>query len=159
MGTTFLDPNTPDGWRDAVLRHAVTPAQLQGITDAQLESVYSLACREIAQGRFEGALDHAAFVAQHNPWERRYLFVFALCLQHLGDLEAAARFYGEALLLDATDAVCAYRIGECLGAVGELDDAREAFEMAVKLSWLDAQGVEVREQAQRRLDELVALGA
>lgn len=159
MGATFLDPTTPDGLCEAVLRHAVTPAQLHGITEEELEAVYSLAYREIAEGRFEEALDRTAFLAQHNPWERRYLFAFALCLQHVGEFQDAARFYGEALLLDATDAVCAYRIGECLGAQGELADAREAFETAVKLSWLDAEGAEVLEQAERRLDELVGLGA
>lgn len=159
MGATFLNPTTPDGFREAILHHGVTLAQIQGISEEELESIYSLAGREMEQGRYEEALDRMVFLVQHNPWERRYLFSFALCLQHVGDFEAAARFYGEALLFDATDATCAYRIGECLGATGELADAREAFETAVQLSWLDAQGSEVREQAERRLDELTGLGA
>lgn len=159
MGESHLDLGTDAGWVDAVLRHGATRAALQGISAEQLEAVYALAYADIQAGRFEEAIDRCGMLAQHDPGDRRFLVAFALCLQHLEQFESAARFYGEALLLDATDALCAFRIGECLGALGELTDAREALEMAVKLSWLDTRHAEVREYAQQRLDELVGLGA
>lgn len=155
MGPELLDVSTPEGRREAVLLHGVTPAQLAGISGEQLEAIYGLAVEDLSQARFDEALDRLAFLVQQDPWARRYQIGLAHALQSLGQWESAGRFYAQALLTDATDAMCAYRCGECLGALGDLEAAREAFEVAVKLSWIDLRHAEVREAAQKRLDQLV----
>lgn len=159
MGPEMLDVSTPEGRRDAILRHGVTPAQLAGITGEQLEAIYGLALEDLGQARFGEALDRLTFLVQQDPWERRYQIGLAHALQNLGQWESAGRFYAQALLTDATDAMCAYRCGECLGAMGDLEAAREAFEVAVKLSWIDPPQADVREAAQKRLDQLAEQGA
>lgn len=159
MHPPLLDLSTPQGRREAVLFHGLTPAQLAGISDTQLEAIHGLALEDLAATRFDAALDRLAFLVQQDPWERRYQVGLAHALQALGQWEAAGRFFAEALLTDATDALCAYRAGECLGALGDLAAAREAFETALALSWIRPEQVPVREAARQRLDQLAAQGA
>lgn len=105
-------------------------------------------------GDYRAALEPGWLLVYDDPWNRDCALDFALCLQHLDELEAACRFYSTALLLDATDAYCLYRIGECLQTLGDLEDARAAFQGAVELSRDDAAFEAVRQQAEQRLDEL-----
>src|SRR5262245_47083427 len=130
-----LDLESPEGIASAFLEHAVTPADVRGITEEELEAVYAQACDLIGAEEFSQALDHTVFLVTHQPWDRRFLFSYALCLQSLGDVESAARFYSHAYVLDATDAACAYRIGECLEFLGQIPEAREAYKAAIDLSF------------------------
>jgi Flp pilus assembly protein TadD len=147
-----LNLETPEGIASAFLEHGVTPADIRGMTEEELEAVYAEACDRIEAEEFSQALDLTVFLVTHQPWDRRFHFVFALCLQHLGDYESAARHYSQAYTLDATDAGCAYRIGECLEALGQMEEAREAYKAALDLSF-GGQGLpELRDAAQARLD-------
>jgi len=106
---------------------------------------------------FEGhaaAVDLAWLLVYSDPWDRDATLDLALCLQHLGELESACRFYGIALVIDATDAYCLYRIGECLESLGDLEQARDAYRAAIELSRQDPAYAEVAQQAQRQLDTL-----
>lgn len=158
MQQELVDIRTPEARLDAFLHHGVTPAQMAGITGEQLQAIESLALDDFAAGRFDASMDRWAFLVEHDPWERRYQVGLANALQRLGQWEAAGRFYAQALLSDATDALCAYRAGECLGAMGDLEAAREAFEAAIKLSWLAPEHLAVREAAQARLDQIAKSG-
>ncbi len=159
MSAYVPDLSSPQGVVDALLFHGVKPAVLRGVTDGQLDDAYGRAYQAISEGRHADALDDAVFLVSNDPWARHHHLALACCLQHLGQHESAGRFYAQAFLMDATDALCVYRLGECLGALGDLPEAREAFEAAVKLSWQDPEQVTVREQAQARLDQLVGMGA
>lgn len=159
MAEELLDVRTPAGRRDAMALHGVTPAQLAGIGEAELEAIYSLARNDLVACRFDQAMDRLAFLVSHEPWERRYQVAFAHALQAVGQWESAAQFYVEALLTDATDGVCAFRAGECMEALGDADGAREAFEMAVSLSWIHPGQEAVREAARQGLDRLSGRGA
>jgi type III secretion system low calcium response chaperone LcrH/SycD len=153
-----IDVSTPEGQPDAVLHHGLTPARLAGITPQELEAVYALGYDDLQAGRLGEACERMAFLVQQDPWERRYHLAFAYCLQQAGQWESAGRFYAQALLMDATDAACAVRTGECLEAMGALDEAREAYEAAVKLSWLESTHAPAREDAQAGLDRLSGAG-
>lgn len=129
------------------------------LTPAQRDAMYRRVWQAIQAGDHAGAVEEAFVLAGSDPWERDYLLALACCLHHLAEYEQAAQMYGLAFLLDATDALCAYRIGECLGALEHWADAREAFESAIRLSWLAPEQPQVRDEAQQRLDELSSLGA
>jgi len=151
-----IDLTTTDGIVSAFLEHGITPADAKGITDDELEAVYDELCSRVAAGEFSSAMEVAHFLVTHQPWDRRFVFAFALCLQQMGDFEAAARHFSEAYTMDVTDAGCAYRIGECMEVLGHVDDAREAFKAALDLSFLGAGLPEIRDAAQARLDALDA---
>lgn len=159
MPELLLDVGTPEGVADALMNHGATPGMLRGVTPQEMEDLGRAVETAIGAGQHAQALEGAAFLVQHDPWQRPHLLALATCLQHLGQYEDAGRFYAQALLMDATDAACAFRIGECLGAMRSLDEAREAFEAAVKLSWLPPGQETVRLRAQERLDLLTQLGA
>jgi secretion system chaperone SscA len=154
--TSAVDGLLPRERLDAVLQHGVSPGHFLGLDTQALESLYALACEDIQAERFEAAGERLAFLVQADPAQRHYQIGLALCLQELGQAEAAGRLYANALLSDSTDALCAYRIGECLDAMQAPDEAREAYDAAIRLSWLHPDLQAVREQAQKRLDELSA---
>ena len=138
---------------------AIGSPQLDLLDEEQQAACWARVHQRIEADDHAGALDEAFQLVHSNPWERAYLLALACCLHHLEQYESAGRFYGLALLLDATDAHCAYRIGECLSALEHPAEAREAYESAVKLSWLDPVYAEVRGEAELRLGEMSASGA
>ena len=105
-------------------------------------------------GDYEAALEPGWLLAYDDPWNRDHALDFALCLQHLGDIQSACRFYSTALLLEAADPYCLYRLGECLEALGELDDAREVLFAAIDESRDNPAYLEVRQHAEQRLGAL-----
>ena len=159
MPDTLLRVDTPEGLLDALVNHGVSPAMLHGITTEELEAIYSLCHDDLMGGRFDEGLERAAFLVQNEPWDRRFHMALAYALHQLGQHESAGRFYTIAFELDASDPVCALRLGECLAALDDLDGARDMFEAAVKLSWLDSAHEPVRLQAGVFLDVLTAKGA
>jgi tetratricopeptide (TPR) repeat protein len=105
-------------------------------------------------GDYAAALEPAWLLAYDDPWNRDHALDFALCLQHLGELESACRFYSTALLLDATDAYCLFRIGECLQGLQQREDARAAFLGALELAREDPAYAQVEQEAAQRLDAM-----
>ena len=137
----------------------LAPDAQDRLTPAEREAMYERVVAAIEAGDHESALDDALALVAAEPWERQYLLALATCLHHVALYEQAVQIYGLAYLLDATDALCAYRMGECLGALHELDDARDAFESSIRLCALDAlRYSQVRQQAEHRLQELSGLG-
>ena len=62
-------------------------------------------------------------------------------------------------MLDATDALSAFRMGECLAAQDDREAARDAFGAAITLSALGEDQQQVRGFAESALDQLAASGA
>lgn len=157
--TPQLDLSTVHGLTEALFEHAITPASMKGISDDELEALYAIAHEQLIQGRAKEALDDLVLLVTHNPWDTRFQIAFALALQTLGEYETAARHYGQAFLMDATDAGCALRMGECLMSMDQTTEAAEAFRASIALSFLNPQFDVVREHAERHLDHLVNSGA
>lgn len=138
------------------LAAGATPAQVAGVSAQALEDEYRFAYEEILDGEHEVALERLQALVQQAPQEHRYVFAMAYCLQHLGQFDTAGRLYAHALMMDATNPLYAYRIGECLRALDCHAEAREAFETAQQLCDLSPGNEEVRVEAGRRLDEMAA---
>lgn len=158
MNVEPLDIATPRGFVDALAGHGVTLADLHGMQKDELDAVHALACADLREGRAESAVERLALLVQFAPDDRRYLVAYGLALQQVRQYESAAKFYGYALLMEATDALCTLRIGECLASQAQWAEARDAFEAAVKLSWMDPKYEPVRMAALARLDQIVRLG-
>jgi tetratricopeptide (TPR) repeat protein len=108
-------------------------AEIDNVPQERLDAIYTESCDLVDREDFEGALDLLVYLVMANPYDFRYQFGYALCLQHFGHFADAAKHYGLAWVLDSNDAGCAFRLGECLEALGERDDAIEAFETAIAL--------------------------
>lgn len=159
MNPASLDVSTAEGLVDALIDQGKTLGDLHGITPQELEVVYAAAYGALESGNVRQAFDHAAFLVCNDPWDRRFHMIAGVCLQQLGQFDAAYRSYAQALLFEATDAVCLFRLAECLEAMGEQGDARQAFLDVVKLSTGQPDHADVREAAQARLDDMGGLSA
>lgn len=152
--TPLIDLGTPDGIADAFVNHGVTLASIKGLGDDDLEVLYAVAYDHLAEGRARDAVEDLLLLVTHDPWEPRFQFAYGLALQQMGQYEAAAHHYAQALLMDATDAGCILRIGECLEAQGLAQEAEEAFRACIQLSYLRPEHHLVRAHAQARLASL-----
>lgn len=121
---------------------------------AALTQAYQKACEHLTRGEMEQARVQFEGLVQAAPLEQRFQFGLGLCLQEAGRITEALRHYGVAYVLDASDAACAFRMGECLAAAGQAEEAREAFEATMALSQLPSNAVQVGQWAQAALAQL-----
>lgn len=127
----------------------------EGLLTEEVEQALQAQMQDfMAAQDYEAALEPGWLLVYGDPWNRDHALDFALCLQHLGELESACRFYSTALLLDASDAYCLYRLGECLRTLGHHEDARALWLAAIESSFEDEAYAETRQQAEQRLCEL-----
>jgi type III secretion system low calcium response chaperone LcrH/SycD len=110
-----------------------TLAELAAIPPAEIEALYTEAYEHVQREEFDAAIDPLLALVISNPYDFRFQFGYALCLHQLGRTEDAAKHYGLAYVLDPSDAGCAFRLGECLAAMGDREAATEAFESAIAL--------------------------
>ncbi len=129
-------------------------ADLTGLSRQHLETVYTESCILVDREDFNGALDLLLYLVMHNPQDFRFQFGYALCLHQLGSVADAARHYGMAYLLDASDAGCAYRLGECHESMGDAQAAAEAFRATIALCNLPHAAPELRRLAEAGLDRV-----
>jgi type III secretion system low calcium response chaperone LcrH/SycD len=149
-----VDISTPEGLAEAFTQHGVTLASAKGVGDEALEVLYAAAYTQLSEGRFDDAMEDLELLVAHNPWDRRFHFAFGLAMQMAGQYAAAGERYAQALLLDATDAACILRMGECLEALGNLAEAEDAYRACIQLSYLKPEYHEVRGYAEARLNVL-----
>jgi type III secretion system low calcium response chaperone LcrH/SycD len=146
-----VDISTPEGLADAFINHGVTLASAKGVSDEELEVLYAEAYGHLSEGRFDDAMEDLMLLVTSNPWDRRFQFAYGLAMQMAGRFETAGEHYVQALLLDATDAACVMRMGECLEALGNPTEAEDAYRACIQLSYLDPVYHEVRSHAEARL--------
>ncbi len=146
-------------WQEAA-RSLGLEAAMQPMLEPQAKAARAAEVQTLMEaGNHAAAVDLAWALAYDDPWNRDHTLDLALCLQHLGELDSACRFYSVALLLDPTDAYTLYRLGECLDGLGERDDARAVYLATLELAREDAAYSDVGQQALARLDALGDQGA
>lgn len=105
-----------------------------GIPQQALEDRYRLGIDFFDAGEFTHALEVAVLLSALKPSEPRFHFLAGMCMQKLAQLELAARYFAQVLLLDPSHAFSAFRLGECLYALGQPQKAIELFELVTDLS-------------------------
>lgn len=114
---------------------------------------------EAAQAALQAA-DHVRAVslwsrlAQTFAGEPACHFGLGLALQGAGAIEQAGRQFSHAFALDPTDAACAFRLGECLLALGWTSEAHDALLAAQQLCELAHNPPEIRDMALRLSEQL-----
>lgn len=154
VNTQELDISIPEEFAEAILTQGLTLAEIKGIELADLEGLYAEAREKLVSGNLEGALDDLVLLVSHNPWDWRFSYAFGVALQQAGAYQEAAQHLARSLLLDATNAGCAFKIAQCLEAQGDRHHAAEALRVCVELSWGDPKWEAVRAVAQRSLVEI-----
>jgi len=138
------------------LKQGYTLGELRGITDDGYAALYKVAHELCDQGDFHHALPIALQLTLHNPTDSRYAFMAGACLQRQNHLEPAALLYAMALDVDTEHAAAAYRLGECLIAIGKPEQAVPLLNKTIELSYGDFDKRTLMEMAQKKLDGLLS---
>lgn len=139
---------------DQILESPMTQQLLEATNPANIDKAYAPAWQALAEGQIESATEQFAQLAALAADQFRVQFGFALCLQHQGLVERAAHHYSTAYVLDPSSASCAFRLGECLNALGYREEAREALLTAVQLCEVAGTDPNIRDYANAELDRL-----
>ncbi|MEK7346578.1 MAG: tetratricopeptide repeat protein [Pseudomonadota bacterium] len=141
------------GDTDAVLPEAAALAETR--TPEQWQALHEQALDALRHAQPEEALDVFVQLVEHRPLDAPYLFGFALCFQQLGQLQEATGYFSLAHALEPSDGACAFRLGECLLALGHVAEAQDALRAAIELDAVAGADPVVREMAQQLLDQIL----
>lgn len=116
------------------LHAAFSPAPGSDPTAEQLEAVYATATGLCDEGNYRFAVALALHLTTYRPREPRFSFLAGTCMQQLGAHSNAARFFCFALIHGGDNPAVLYRLGECLLALGDKDNAEKALEAALDVA-------------------------
>lgn len=113
-----------------VTSDGTTLATALGITKEQRAALLDMGCRLIQLGQLDKATDVLLRLNQLDPYDERVNYSLGVICQARGELHKAAQMYLQFLALDATNPMGYLRLGECLLAAKEYDEAYSAFDTA-----------------------------
>ena len=105
-----------------------TIKELKGITNDELEAVYSLAFNYYRSGRFDEAEKLFNFLALFDHLNAKYWMGVGAVRQMKKDFAGAVQAYGYASFLDLGNPKPQYHAAECFLAVGDRRNAASALE-------------------------------
>ena len=127
---------------------------LNNLSKIELAELFNAGQQALIEGRLDDALGIYLVLQQARPDESAYRFGYALTLQQMGEIKQAGEHYTIAFALDPTDAACAFRLGECLAALGYTVDAHDALHAAIQLCDIPRNDPKIRELADNLIRRL-----
>ena len=134
-----------------VLEDKKTLAQVNNVSESELNNLYVDAVAYYAAEEMDEALTQFTYLVMNNPWNRLYLVGLASCLHAEKQYQNAMVFYGYAAMMDARDAAVTFRIGQCFNSLGMMKEAIEALQTSIDQSYVTPVQPEVRSLAQSAL--------
>jgi len=128
-------------------------ANTAGLGEEQIDTIYANGYQAYRDGRWQQAFEHFATLVLIAPAERLHHQALASVLQQMEQYREALLFWMYASSLEAGDPVAVFRMGECLKALGEAEEAVEAFSLALELSCESCHDA-VREASRACLDSM-----
>ncbi len=120
--------------RVQLMRAGYELKDVYGLTEAELDALFQSGCQALGAGGLQQAKWFFSKLCQLDSLNAHYVFALASALQMEGEFESAGRLYFISVGLKATWVEAYVRLGECLIACDELDNAREMLEIAVELA-------------------------
>ena len=105
-----------------------TIKELKGITNAEMEAVYSLAFNFYRTGRFDDAEKLFNFLALYDHLNPKYWMGVGAVRQVRKDFSGAVQAYGYASFLDLSNPKPQFHAAECFLAVGDKRNAASSLE-------------------------------
>lgn len=118
----------------AVLEDGAVIADLQGVSEEEMEQTYAFAYEKYMAGNYRDAFDVFKTLTLLNHLEPRFWLGLAGCAQELEAYEVAAEAYGMAGFLDPENPIPSLFGGIALYKVGNLEAAKLALEAGVGLA-------------------------
>lgn len=120
------------------------PQTVQPVSDLALVTLWQKAQTALDEDHAD-AVDLWSELVMAMPGEAACHFGFGLSLQRAQQPELAGRHFSYACALDPSDAASAYRLGECLLAMGWTNDAHDALLAAQQLCDLPHNSPHIRD--------------
>lgn len=125
-----------------------TVRELKGITDAEMEAVYSLGFNYYRTGNVENAEKVFKFLVIFDHFNPKYWIGMGAVLQVKKQFHGAIAAYAYASFLDIRDPKPQYHAAECYLAAGDRENAASALAALERFAPADTQrGREYREKA------------
>ncbi|MDO6966451.1 tetratricopeptide repeat protein [Rhizobium alvei] len=113
------------------IKAGATPAAALGLESRHIEALYQQGYDLLAVGEIEKARAILTTLLQLDPSEERGIYALAATYQMEGRFDVAAQIYTTFITMDATNPDGYLRLGECLEAIGETENAAGCYEIAL----------------------------
>lgn len=114
-------------------KEGISPHIAYGLSDDHLDAIFATGIRFMQAGDVQKAQDVFLKLTTLNSMDARFNYALGTTFQMQGQYAGAAKIYMIALALDAMNVDGYLRVGECLLAADEREQAQEAFEAAISL--------------------------
>ena len=111
-----------------LIQENATLKQLKGVTNAELEAVYSLALGSYRTGTFDEALKLFQFLVLFDHLNATYWFGFGAVQQAVRDFQGAIASYGYCSFLNLENPKPQLHAAECFLALGDKRNAASSLE-------------------------------
>ena len=112
----------------AIIKDNATLKQLKGVTNAELEAVYSLAFGYYQTGKFNEAMKLFQFLVLFDHLNKKYWMGLGAVQQVLKDFQGAIVSYGYSSFLDLKNPKPQIHAAECFLAMGDKRNAASSLE-------------------------------
>ncbi|HSI86704.1 MAG: SycD/LcrH family type III secretion system chaperone [Candidatus Methylacidiphilales bacterium] len=119
---------------DGFLKNSATLKDVRGLTNENMEAVYSVGYSLYTNGKFEDSEKIFQFLCLFDHLERKYWLGLGGSRQMLKQYDRAVEAYAYAALLDISDPTAASRAADCHIALGKLTEAESSLTAAVEFS-------------------------
>jgi len=126
VNATAISGDALAGQMVDVLSNGGTLGEILDYTERDYEAVYTLGHGFYKNARYLDAAKAFGFLVIHNPYERRFVGAYAGALQMLKRYEDAITYHSLASVMDLSDPVPTFHTAECLMALGQATDAKQA---------------------------------
>ena len=138
----------------------LTMAQILGITEPELEALYTLGSKKYESGEYKAAQDIFMMLCRLDPFAGRNFRALGSALQMEKKYDRALKAYAAAVSLDMDDATASLHAGECLMLLNKMPEARAALEGCLIQAESDPRKyADVRARAQSILAKTSSAGA
>lgn len=113
------------------IKSGATPAAALGLEGRHIEALYQQAYDLLGVGDIAKSRAVLTTLLQLDPGEERGVYALAATYQMEGRFDVAAHLYTTFITMDATNPDGYLRLGECLEAIGETENAVGCYEIAL----------------------------
>lgn len=140
---------------DNLLVHAMLPKDALGVSDTNVEKIYTEAYRLYNNGKYRDAQQLFCSLILLNTLEPKYLFGLAACHHMMKDYENAANNYIRSAMLDPGNPIPYYHASDCYLQMQDNISAMAALNMVIKRAGSKSEFATIRDRCQLTLEKLL----
>ena len=116
-----------------LMEEGFSPCEILGLEKNHLDALFVSGYQYMSAGDMQKAKDVFQTLTQLDSMDERFTFALASVHQIEGDFSVAGKLYLFFLAMDATNVEGYLRLGECLMAAKEYNEADDVFQTAIAL--------------------------